>query len=257
VIASPFTVRTLGLLCGSLLLFAISLHAQGGPPLLTDDPGTPGNGNWEINLAVTDDSFHGQHTLEVPVVDINYGVGDRLQLKYEVPWLLQTGNGPTSTEAGDSIMGVKWRFFDQAKRGVDVSTYPQLSFNSPGPHRISDREVDFLLPLEIVRTQGKTQFNWEIGYNIRQHAMDEMLAGFALGYQLSKTTQALAEVHAISPRDFSASEFLFQLGLRRDLNSRYTILFAIGRGLPGSIDYQPGITGYLGLQLHFGKEKKD
>jgi len=25
--------------------------AQGGPPMLTDDPGTPGSGAWEINFA--------------------------------------------------------------------------------------------------------------------------------------------------------------------------------------------------------------
>ena len=25
--------------------------AQGGPPLITDDPGTPGDGHWEINIA--------------------------------------------------------------------------------------------------------------------------------------------------------------------------------------------------------------
>jgi hypothetical protein len=29
---------------------ALRLHAQGGPPFITDDPGTPGNKHWEINL---------------------------------------------------------------------------------------------------------------------------------------------------------------------------------------------------------------
>ena len=31
----------------------IAALAQGGPPFLTDDPGTPGDGRWEINLAFT------------------------------------------------------------------------------------------------------------------------------------------------------------------------------------------------------------
>ena len=26
-------------------------RADAGPPFLTNDPGTPGNGNWEINIA--------------------------------------------------------------------------------------------------------------------------------------------------------------------------------------------------------------
>ena len=32
------------------LLHALPARAQGGPPFLTTDPGTPGNGNWEINV---------------------------------------------------------------------------------------------------------------------------------------------------------------------------------------------------------------
>jgi hypothetical protein len=40
--------RGLGLL---LLLTPLSAFAQGGPPMVTDDPGTPGDGHWEINIA--------------------------------------------------------------------------------------------------------------------------------------------------------------------------------------------------------------
>jgi hypothetical protein len=29
------------------------LHAQAGPPFLTNDAGTPGNANWEINVGAT------------------------------------------------------------------------------------------------------------------------------------------------------------------------------------------------------------
>jgi len=31
-------------------LGALQLRAQGGPPVITDEPGTPGNRNGEINL---------------------------------------------------------------------------------------------------------------------------------------------------------------------------------------------------------------
>jgi hypothetical protein len=36
-----------------VMLAALSLPsaAQGGPPFIADDPGTPGDGNWEINVA--------------------------------------------------------------------------------------------------------------------------------------------------------------------------------------------------------------
>jgi len=57
--------------------------AQGGPPLITDDPGTPGDGKWEINVAFEAEKRGTQRSYAIPLLDINYGLGDRIQLKYE------------------------------------------------------------------------------------------------------------------------------------------------------------------------------
>jgi len=249
-------LRSFALAIAACLLSTAAL-AQGGPPLLTDDPGTPGNQNWEINIGITDSGTHGRHTLETPILDLNYGAGDRVQLKFEVPWLVETGKGPTYSEAGSSLTGVKYRFFDQEKMHLDVATYPQLRLSSPGPGRIDEDNIEFLLPLEIVRTQGKVQLNWEAGYNFRQHGLDEWLFGFAVAYNGPGKWQWLAELHSVALRDFSDREFVFQAGFRRELSPHYSILFAAGRGLPASSDRQPDITGYVGLQLRLGKHVQD
>lgn len=48
----------------------------------------------------------------VPILDINYGVGSRIQLKYQVPYVLQsTDGGPLESGLGKSLAGVKWRFY--------------------------------------------------------------------------------------------------------------------------------------------------
>jgi hypothetical protein len=54
--------------------------AQGGPPMITDDPGTPGNGNWENNLAIVFEHRHNETSIETPEIDLNYGVGEHIQL---------------------------------------------------------------------------------------------------------------------------------------------------------------------------------
>ena len=72
---------------------AAQVFAQGGPPLLTDDPGTPGNRNWEINIASTHFRSPGEREIEAPLLDINYGLGDRIQLKYELPYLFDSDEG--------------------------------------------------------------------------------------------------------------------------------------------------------------------
>jgi hypothetical protein len=57
--------------------------AQGGPPFYTNDPGTPGNLNWEINLGYMPFFYSDRSVSHVPDVDLNFGVGDRIQLTYE------------------------------------------------------------------------------------------------------------------------------------------------------------------------------
>jgi hypothetical protein len=70
-----------------LVLFPAAALAQGGPPLITDDPDTPGPGYWEINVVSILEKSRLERRLEGPLADINYGVGRRIQLKFEMPWL--------------------------------------------------------------------------------------------------------------------------------------------------------------------------
>src|SRR5207249_1143679 len=104
------------------------IHAQGGPPLITDDPGTPGNGHWEINLALTTEQTRRERLFALPLADINYGLGQRIQLKCEIPWLLKQ-EGPTLSGLGSPRLGIKWRFVDEEPHGFSMSCYPQFTFN--------------------------------------------------------------------------------------------------------------------------------
>src|SRR2546423_1025766 len=91
--------------------------AQGGPPLITDDPDTPGPGAWEINIGMLFDKTGSDRRFEVPRVDVNYGVGRRIQLKFEMPWVVNQREGQTETAAGNAVAGVKWRFLgEEGKR---------------------------------------------------------------------------------------------------------------------------------------------
>ena len=92
---------------------AVSARAQGGPPFITDDPGTPGNRHWEINIGWIANHNPGQSYYQIPDVDINYGWGDRIQLKYEIPLAAATDpNNSTGVGLGESYPGIKWRYFE-------------------------------------------------------------------------------------------------------------------------------------------------
>jgi hypothetical protein len=107
-----------------LLLCGMAAQAQGGPPFRTDDPETPGNKHWEINFGWVGDRNPAAGDYEVPDFDFNYGLGDRIQLKYELPIAIEESralpamqNQPTQTGSvigglGESLLGIKWRFYE-------------------------------------------------------------------------------------------------------------------------------------------------
>ena len=97
--------------------------AHGGPPMRTDIPESHGDGKWEINLAYLEARPAGERLRRLPHVDLNYGMSDRTQLKYETGWAVRTTD-PNGTQRGvdNSLFGVKARFFDQTSAGVNVST---------------------------------------------------------------------------------------------------------------------------------------
>src|SRR5271154_4529864 len=92
-------------------LFAVAADAQGGPPFRTDDPETPGNQHWEINFGWIGDRNPADGDYQVPDFDINYGLGDRIQLKYELPIAIEEIRPPAATggapaQAGYVIAGL-------------------------------------------------------------------------------------------------------------------------------------------------------
>ena len=121
--------------------------AQGGPPLVTDDPETPGAGKWETNFAVIYQRTRaGRSEVAAPDIDMNYGWGERIQLKLDVPWVFARESGePWKSGLGKGDVGVKWRFIDEEKSGYSVSTYPQYVWNilpSSASRGITDTERD-------------------------------------------------------------------------------------------------------------------
>jgi hypothetical protein len=105
-------------------LFAVAARGQGGPPFRTDDPETPGNQHWEINFGWIGDRNPADGAYQVPDFDINYGLGDRIQLKYELPIAIEeirplpaspgvpAQAGHVIAGLGESLLGIKWRFYE-------------------------------------------------------------------------------------------------------------------------------------------------
>ena len=232
-----------------------SAFAQGGPPLITDDPGTPGDGNWEIHVAFTAEKRRSQREYESPLLDINYGLGDHIQLKYEAPWLILDERGQhTKAGLGNSAFGVKWRFFDQESCAIDMSVYPQFEFNtsnSAEDRGLVDRGVEFVLPFQIEKSFGPISLNPEFGYVFREYHDNEWIYGLAVGYEASSKLELLAEISGTTGQDFEDDELVFNLGARCELSETRTLLLSAGRSFRSDASGEPEFLLYTGLQFIF------
>ena len=96
--------------------------------MLTDDPGTPGNGRFELNLAGTFEGNGDRQSWTLPTFDLNYGVGPNIQLNLQTSFdLQQRDSGGPVGGLGAASVAVKWRFLEQDKSGFAVSVFPGSS----------------------------------------------------------------------------------------------------------------------------------
>jgi hypothetical protein len=256
----PGLVRRVLTTALAFCLFALSLtcggaaRAEAGPPYLTNDPGTPGNTNWEINLASMPIVARGVASYQVPQIDLNYGVGDRIQLTIEIPYVLQTvDHHPVHGSWGNAYPGVKWRFIDQGDGGLQMSIFPQvesatsrvareLAIGAPGPR--------YLLPLEVSKRVGPLDLDFEAGYYVAGHAPRERILGFVAGRSVTSRLELDAEIYddradgGGTPRTTT-----LDVGGRYQLRPGVIALFMVGRSLNGLANGQPEFMGYFGVQL--------
>lgn len=253
----PQPRSSLRLLCLALGLAAAGcatpvLHAEGSPPLITDDPGTPGDGHWEINVGVSTERRPGSRLSELPLLDLNYGIGDRIQLKYEVPYLkLQEGDSPGTSGLGNSEFGVKWRFYDAVEKGLAVSVYPQLEFNNPGSSADDRGLVEhgsvFKLPFQFQREAGPVTLVGQVGREFRAGG-DAWFYGISAGHRFHDKVEVAVELAGGASPGLHRSQLTANLGVVIDLSERTAFMFSVGQELHNHDEPRATLVGYAGLQ---------
>jgi hypothetical protein len=234
-----------------LVLGSASALAQGGPPMVTDDPETPGDGHWEINLATIVAHTSRRWDIAAPDADINYGWGEHVQLKVDAPWVFVHEAGqPWKSGLGAPDVGVKWRFIDIEDSGFSMSTYPQYTRNwlsSSATRGISAAGGQLLLPIEAATVVHDFSLDGEVGVNLVQYGSTQMVAGAIVAHSCGHNLECIGEVRGTyAPSD---SQVLFNVGLHWKLNDSMVVLAAAGREVGAHSEDQQRLLLYLGLQL--------
>ncbi len=229
--------------------------AQGAPPLLTNDPGTPGAENWEINLGTMPVITDATTQVQVPQFDINYGVGEKIQLTFEVPVVWQSAAAqPNATGWSNIYAGLKWRFLDHGDKGWNVSTFPQFEFGgTPAAVRtgIAIPGTRLLMPVEVEHALGPIGVDVEGGYYfpLSADAREERILGFAFGHFFTPKFQAVGEIYDDKVMAAPLHSTTFDAGGTYVFHKGLQLLFMAGRSFNGNASGQPEFLAYLGVRI--------
>jgi hypothetical protein len=161
--------------------------AVSSPPMELDDPGTPGSQGIELNLNATWARAGGRRGTE-SLLDANYGIGDRIQLKFERPYVTTGQAGEASQKGmGPTNVGVKWRFLE--KNGWQLAAYPAYQFDD-GINATDEKGdpddsegASVYLPLLVSKSLGRVNTvaaNFGYAHN-RDYSTNTYVVGVGLG----------------------------------------------------------------------------
>jgi len=263
-----------------LVLFAgaVTASAQGGPPFFTDDPGTPGNRQWEINLGFAGNHNPAHSSYQLPNIDINYGWGDRIQLMYSPSLAAATDEHNTTLAGlGETQFGIKWRYFehhtpDEPKSDENMTfslgTYPQALINNPTSsvrRGIVENGPQYYLPAEFTAKLGPLDLNGEVGRWFGNKLVPSRWGrGLIAGHEFNARTELYAEIYDLQDAN-RIDAMPKQRQLTADVGGRQTLdhaghlrlLFLGGRGIQAVTrqNSEPNWIAYVGVQILFGPKE--
>jgi len=219
--------------------------------MITDDPGTPGNGKWEDNLAIIFGHRPNETSIDLPEIDLNYGVGDRIQLTLQTaPVLLKRSGHGLIGGIGGTEAAVKWRFLDEATSGFDMSMFPRVIFNvaQSSVHRgLAEDGTRFQIPFQAAKAFGRWHADVEIGPRVSTVGRSEWLCGVVAGLDVTKQTMLMTELHDESRMNFSRDVLTLNFGLRHAFTENYILIVSMGHELRSP---EPtALIGYFGMQF--------
>jgi hypothetical protein len=221
--------------------------------MITDDPGTPGDGKFEINLAIAFEHRPNETSFDAPTIDINYGVGDRIQLNLQGgPVVLKRSDHGAIGGLGMTEAAMKWRFIDDQKTGVTMSMYPRILFNisqSAARRGLADDGTRFQIPFQFAKAFHGFDLDLEWGPLVSTVGPAQWLYGIVVAIDVSKTAAVMAELHGTSRTNFSDDELAVNFGVRQKISEHCIFIGSLGHELRST--EARALIGYAGVQVVF------
>jgi hypothetical protein len=250
-----------------LVTLAISPLVFAGPPMVLDDTGTASPGSWEVILYGSGEHRDSNHTAEFPGVDVAYGIADRWEFSFLIPYQLSDGE-PVLPEAGlaeaqeaddqvgfgNAVFGLKWRFFEGERTAVAISPVLSLPLSSIAQIRgLVDDAVIFEVPLVASWTVGRWELTGQVAYAWANKASDAVVFGAGAGYPLADDFRVMGEVYGLFFPNGDSAFSNWRLGMEWAVHRRVDLLAAYGGPMNSNLPPEDRLRRdfYLGVLLRF------
>jgi Putative MetA-pathway of phenol degradation len=230
------------------------------PPLVTDDPETPGAGGWEINITSSIDSARDDTFIEAPLFDINYGFVENDQFKVEFAVAsIDASDDQNRWGIGDLLIGYKYRFLEEDDPlGWQVSIYPQVSSPTGNDGTgIGAGVTELQIPFQFGKNfcNDKLYVNPEVGYNVvfEDDDLNNWKYGLAAEWSVNERLEVMGEVGGfVFPQPAEPDDTFFNFGFEYILNEQVALLGSAGRSFRSRDAGTPDFTALLGFEITIG-----
>lgn len=230
------------------------------PPMQSDDTGTPGANQWEVNVLATGEFAGDEHRIEAPLLDLNYGIGEDVQLKFELPYVFLAQRDAVADDGsivrahgvGDALLGLKYRFYDDKDNGLSFAVYPQVKFRTPGANKeVSDQKTTLIVPAIVTREFEQFSVTGNVGVEFADERHYFASAGF--GTRLNDRVALMAELAGRDLNTSATQRVLLNLGWRWKLSDNQSLSGAVGRDVHAGGDQSKNTYVTFAFQQLIGK----
>jgi hypothetical protein len=189
-----------------VLMLGAMQHAMAAHPLVTDDTGTQGAGNNQLEMNSDHVIFRDGSTLNIGDVTYTRGVTDTLDLFADQPMAVSAPRG-----LGDTSLGLKWRFFESGSTSVAVKTSLSMA-NANDEKGFGNGRNNLSTLLILSQNLGSWDLHYNLGLQTNRYKSEYMQdathralwqASAAATYALTPQLKAVADIGAARNENIS------------------------------------------------------
>ena len=127
--------------------------------------------------------------------------------------------------------------------------FPRVIFNvaqSSVRRGLAEEGTRFQIPFQAAKTFGRVRFDAEFGPRASTVGRSEWLCGVVCGFDVTKQTMLMTELHDESRMNFSRHVLTLNVGLRHEFIENYILIVSMGHELR-SPDEPTALIGYFGM----------